>query len=416
MSRIAVIGSGISGLSAAYFLSRRHSVTLFEREARLGGHTHTHRVAAPEGDLPVDTGFIVHNPANYPKFSRLLRELGVETQASDMSFSVSSDGQGPDWSSREPLRLALRSANVLDRAWRGFLPEIARFNRRAPCLLDEPSPERLTLSEYLARERFGPRLRDHYLYPLAASVWSTPADRIDDFPAATIVRFFKNHGFLGLFTQGKWRSIRGGSSSYIAPLTDPFRERIRLAAPIERISRDSRGVTVHARGLSEERFDEVVIACHGDQVLPMLADATPEETRVFSAFRTNANQARLHTDTRVLPRRRRAWASWNFRRGGARGSGLSVTYHMNRLQALPTSTDYCVSLNSNGDVAPERLVASVEYRHPLFTRDSVAAQRRWADVSGVLRTHYCGAYWGYGFHEDGLASALAVAERLGVTW
>ncbi len=416
MSRIAVIGSGISGLSAAHFLSRRHSVTLFEREERLGGHTHTHRVQAPEGALPVDTGFIVHNPRNYPKLSRLLRELSVETQQSDMSFSVSSGGDGPDWSSREPLRLALRSANLLDRAWRGFLPEIARFNRRAPCLLDEPSPDRLTLSEYLTRERFGKRFRDHYLYPLAASVWSTSADRVDDFPAATVVRFFKNHGFLGFFTQSPWRSIRGGSASYIPPLTAPFRERIRLAAPIERVMRDGRGVTVRARGLADERFDEVVFACHGDQVLPMLADPTPEETSVFSAFRTSANEAKLHTDTSVLPFRRRAWASWNFRRSRAQDGRLSVTYHMNRLQALPTGTDYCVSLNANGEVDPSRLLARMEYRHPLFTRESAAAQRRWAEVSGVFRTHYCGAYWGYGFHEDGLVSALAVAERLGVSW
>ena len=416
MSRIAVLGSGISGLSAAHFLSRRHRVTLFEAEARLGGHTHTHRVEAPEGTIPVDSGFIVHNPRNYPRLSRLLRELSVETQDSDMSFSVSSGGRGPDWSSREPLRLALRSANLLDRAWRGFLPEIARFNRRAPCLLDEPSPERLTLSEFLTRERFGARFRDHYLYPLAASVWSASAEHVDEFPAATVVRFFMNHGFLGFFTQSRWRSIRGGSSSYIEPLTAPYRERIRLSAPIERVVRDSRGVTVRARGRADERFDEVVFACHGDQVLPVLADPTPEERSVFSAFQTNANAATLHTDTSVLPRRRRAWASWNFRRGETPGRPLSVTYHMNRLQALPTRTDYCVSLNAGAEADPSRLIARMNYRHPLFTRESAAAQARWAEVSGVFRTHYCGAYWGHGFHEDGLASALAVAGRLGVSW
>jgi predicted NAD/FAD-binding protein len=416
LSRIAVIGSGISGMSAAYFLSRRHEVTLFEREQRLGGHTHTVSVAAPEGRLPVDTGFIVHNVKNYPNLSRLLRELRVATQASDMSFSVSDDAPGLEWSSREPIRLALKSANLFDSSWHGFLGEIARFNRRASALLDEASPDRLTLSEYLRRERFGDRLRDRYLYPLAASVWSASPDRIDDFPAATLVRFFKNHGFLGFFTQSRWRSIRGGSASYIPPLTDPYRARIRLSAPIERVTRNSRGVSVLARGRELERFDEVVFACHGDQVLPMLGDPTAAERSVFSAFKTSLNQTKLHTDTSVLPRRRRSWASWNFRRAHADPRRLTVTYHMNRLQALPTQTDYCVSLNTNGSVDPARVLRRMEYRHPLFTRESTASQLRWAEVSGVSRTHYCGAYWGYGFHEDGLNSALQVAERLGVTW
>ena len=403
-------------MSVAYFLSRRHTVTLFEREDRLGGHTHTIPVAAAEGSIPIDTGFIVHNRRNYPNLTRLFAELGVATQPSDMSFSVTSTPRGFEWSSRAPIELALRSANPFDAAWSGFLGEIIRFNRAARRLLDRPEPDTLTLSEFLRREGFSARFEDQYLLPLASAVWSTNLERVAEFPAATLVRFFQNHGFLGIFTQAKWRTVTGGSATYIAPLTAPYRERVVLSARLDRVLRDADGVTVRAQGRPEERFDEVVFACHGDEVLPVLADATTQEKQVFWSFRTIRNSAVLHTDTSVLPRRRKAWASWNYRRIAGERRRVCVTYHMNRLQRLPTREDYCVSLDAEGLVDESRVLRRLVYDHPLFTRDAVAAQRRWSQVSGMNRTHYCGAYWGYGFHEDGLNSALRVAERLGVSW
>lgn len=416
MSRIAVIGSGIAGMSAGHFLSRRHAVTLYEREARLGGHTRTVSVAAPEGRIPVDTGFIVHNRRNYPNLTRLFGELGVATQESDMSFSVTSAPPGLEWSSRAPLALALRSINPFGGAWRGFLGEVVRFNRTAPRLLDETRADELTLSEFVRRERFSARFLEQYLFPLASAVWSTAPADVEAFPAATLVRFFQNHGFLGFFTQASWRSVVGGSSAYIAPLTAPYRDRIVLSARVERVTRDPSGVTVTAAGRPDERFDEVVFACHGDEVLPMLADATAEEREVLSAFRTTENRTTLHTDTSVMPRRRSAWASWNSRSVSGGRRGVCVTYHMNRLQSLSTRQDYCVSLNADELLDPTRVLARMTDCHPLFTRETIAAQRRWAEISSVHRAHFCGAYWGYGFHEDGLNSALRVAERLGVSW
>jgi predicted NAD/FAD-binding protein len=416
VSRIAIIGSGIAGMSAAYFLRRRHAVTLFEREPRLGGHTHTVAVATPEGTVPVDTGFIVHNRRNYPNLTRLFAELGVATQESDMSFSVTSAPSGPEWSSRKPFALALRSANPFDGAWRGFLVEMGRFHRAAPRLLAETHADEMTLSDFVRRERFSARFLEQYLFPLASAVWSTTLTEVERFPAATLVRFFQNHGFLGFFTQSPWRAVSGGSSSYIAPLTAPYRERIVLSARIERVTRDADGVTVVSAGRPPERFDEVVFACHGDQVLPILADATDEERNVLSAFRTTENRTTLHTDTSLLPRRRRAWASWNYHRIAGERRRACVTYHMNRLQKLATRQNYCVSLNADGLLDDSRVLERMTYNHPRYTREAVAAQRRWDRISGAHRAHFCGAYWGYGFHEDGLNSALRVAERLGVCW
>jgi predicted NAD/FAD-binding protein len=415
MSRIAVIGSGISGMAIAYFASRRHEVTLFEREPRLGGHTHTVPVSTREGVLGVDTGFIVLNEPNYPNLVRLFRELGVETQPSDMSFSVASGRGGFEWSSRGFSGLFADRANLVNPRFYAFLGEIVRFNRRAPRLLDEPDGGATTLSAFLAREGFTRAFRESYLLPMAGAVWSTPLEKMNDFPAATLVRFFQNHGFLGVRTQRPWRAVRGGSASYIPLLTAPYRNRIRLASPVERVTRERDGVTVRVRG-QEARFDEAVFACHGDEALPMLSDASEAEREVLSAFRTSANPTWLHTDTSVLPRRRRAWASWNALGSGEDAGRPRVTYHMNRLQRLCAAEDYCVTLHPEGFVDESRAIRKLAYRHPLYDAAVVRAQGRWEEISGVRGTHYCGAHWGYGFHEDGLTSALRVASRLGVSW
>jgi predicted NAD/FAD-binding protein len=416
MSRVAVIGSGISGLAAAWLLSRKHEVTLYEREPRLGGHTHTHEVEDPAGVLNVDSGFIVFNEVNYPLLCRLFRELDVPTAPSDMSFSVSTRPRGLAWSSRGLGGLFSQRLNLLrPRFWK-FLGQIARFNREAPRLLDRPGAEAVTLGDWLGQERFSDDFRDHYLVPMSAAVWSTPAREMLRFPAATLVRFFGNHGFLGVTTQHPWRTIPGGCSRYIEPLLRPFRERLHVGHPVTAVHREPSGATVHAEGLAPARFDEVVFAVHGDQVLPMLTRPTRDEEQVFRAFSSNRNEAALHTDAGLMPPRRRTWASWNHVRIAGAEDRLVVTYHMNRLQSLGARRNWFVSLNAEGLLVEDRVVRRMTYEHPRYTPEAVRAQGRWADVSGRNRTHYCGAYWGYGFHEDGLKSAVRVAQRMGVEW
>ncbi|MCE9584944.1 MAG: FAD-dependent oxidoreductase [Planctomycetes bacterium] len=416
MSRVAVIGSGISGLAAGWLLSARHTVSLFEKEPRLGGHTDTHSVATPDGPVPIDTGFIVHNEVNYPLLCRLLRELNIPTAESDMSFGVSSRPERLTWCSRGLNGLFAQRGNLLRPEFYALLREINRFNSTAALLLDEKEADAWTLGTWLGRERFSSDFCEHYLIPMAAAVWSTAPREVMKFPAATLVRFFQNHGFLGFRTQHRWRTIPGGCSRYIDPCVQRFRDRVYSGRLVKRVERTSAEVTVRAEGLPPMTFDEVVFACHGDEVLPALADPTQGEREVFAAFTTNRNEVALHTDASILPAKRRAWASWNHLRVAGAESRLVVTYHMNRLQKLATKTDYFVSLNAEGLIREDRVVKRMTYRHPQFTLDAIRAQGRWQDVSGRNRTHYCGAYWGNGFHEDGVRSAVRVAQRMGIEW
>lgn len=416
MKRVAVIGSGISGLAAAWLLSRRYEVSVFEKDDRIGGHTHTVMVDAADGTIPVDTGFIVHTEKNYPNFVRLMRELGVETMASDMSFAVTSFDDGFEYSSRG-LRgwFAVRS-NALNPAHYRLAFEIMRFNREAKTLVASPLASRLTLGEMLDRGRFGHAFRERYLYPMASAVWSMSFAEIAEFPAAALVKFFDHHGMLGIDTHPEWRVIRGGSHRYLAPITAPYAGRITTGAAISRVARDADGVTIHVDGRAPERFDEVVFACHGDQVLPLLDRPTDEERAVFAKFRTSANETVLHTDARLLPRRPDARASWNYGIDARAARQVSVTYHMNRLQSLDTRDDYCVTLNGTDRIEPSKVIRSMIYHHPSYDLGALEAQARWGEVSGAMRTHYCGAYWFYGFHEDGMKSAVRVAKALGVEW
>lgn len=412
--RIAVIGSGISGLAAAYYLSRKHEVHLFEKDDRIGGHTHTVRVESSGGPLAVDTGFIVHNDRTYPNLVKLLAELGVETQPSDMSFGVSCRRSGFEYSSRGLGGFFAQRSNVWRPAHYRLFAEIVRFNREAPKLLSEPRSRDWTLGEVMERGRYRADFIDRYLYPMAAAVWSMETGMIRSFPASTLIRFFANHGMLGLNTHPKWKVIRGGSCAYLGPLTAPYRGRIHTGVQIERVQRDESGVTLRMAGRASQRFEQVVFACHGNQVLPMLAEPSETERAVMGCFTTSRNEVCLHTDSDLLPRRKAAWASWNYHLADG-SEGATLTYHMNRLQGLAAEDEYCVTLNGNGAIDPSKVLRRLVYAHPLYTRAAIDAQGRWAEISGVRRTHFCGAYWGYGFHEDGLNSALRVAAALGVT-
>lgn len=413
MKKIAIIGAGISGLSAGYYLSRKYEVSLFEKESRLGGHTHTINVDSSIGQLPVDTGFIVHNTRTYPNFIRLMKELGVETQASDMSFSVSHQKTDFEYSSRGTNGFFAQRSNFLNPSHYFLLKEIIRFNRQSLELLDDPQGDNVTLGEYMDAKHFGQKFRKLYLYPMASAVWSTSLEKILDFPAATLIRFFDNHGMLGINTNPEWRVIKGGSNKYIEPMTAPFKERIFTGQNLLAVTRTDAGVKLSFED-KELWFDEVVFACHGNQTLSLLSDATETERQVLQNFQTSRNETVLHTDSKILPRNPNARASWNYQVNETSVSSTTLTYHMNRLQSLPVKEDYCVSLNTNGAIDKSTVLRNLVYYHPLYTKDTIRAQQRWSEISGKNHTHFCGAYWFYGFHEDGLNSGLRVARALGI--
>ena len=418
VSRVAVIGSGISGLAAAYYLSRKHEVFLFERENRLGGHTHTVTVESSRGPLAVDTGFIVHNDHTYPNLIRLLTELGVPRANSDMSFAVSCRRSGYEYSSRGLRGYFAQKRNVLRPDSYLLFREIRRFNREAPRLFGRPDAMRLKLGDFLDERRFTQLFREFYLYPMASAVWSCAHEAVCEFPAAMLIRFFDNHGMLTINGHPQWKTIPGGCSRYIDPITVPFRKRTFTGVNIRSVARDEQGVTLRfADSRPEQRFDHVVFATNGDRVLPLLENPSDTERDVLQNFSTSRNDVVLHCDDNLLPRLPAARASWNYllhlnsRNGQA---PATMTYHMNRLQSLPVQENYCVTLNANGSIRPEKVLRRFVYHHPIFTLDSMRAQQRWRLINGVNRTHFCGAYWLCGFHEDGVNSALRVAQALGV--
>ncbi len=410
--RIAIIGSGISGLAAGWYLSRKHEIFLFEKEPRLGGHTNTVMVENGGDPIPVDTGFIVHNDRTYPNLVKLLSELGVETNPSDMSFSVACRQTGFQYSSRGINGFFAQRSNLLRRQHYLLLTEILRFNRTAPTLLDQPGAESATIGDVMDEGRYHQAFADRYLFPMASAVWSMSLDSIRSFPALTLLRFFSNHGMLGINTHPKWKVIRGGSHTYIPLLTAPFEERIFLGARIASVSRQENSVTLNFHDRPAMDFDQVVFACHGNQILPLLKQPTEVERDVLGNFRTSRNVATLHTDASLLPSRTVARASWNYNLGLNGKSAVAVTYHMNRLQSLNSAQNYCVTLNGEDVIDDAKVLRKIVYHHPLYTHQAIRAQARWSEISGRNRTHYCGAYWFYGFHEDGLNSALRVARAL----
>jgi predicted NAD/FAD-binding protein len=398
--KIAVIGAGIAGNVAAWHLHRwGHEITVFEAAGHVGGHTHTHAV---DGHA-IDTGFIVFNERTYPHFVALLERLGVGSQPSSMSFSVRNEASGLEYNGSTLNTLFAQRRNLVRPSFYRMLADILRFNRQAPQLLE--TGEEISLAVYLRNQEYSSQFIDEYLIPMGAAIWSTDPQRMLEFPARFFVRFFHNHGMLSVNDRPQWRVVRGGSARYVEELTAPFRDRIRLRTPVETVRRLAGAVLVRPRGGAAERFERVFIACHADQALGMLADPTPLEREVLGAIRYQENEAVLHTDTALLPRARRAWAAWNYHVAPG-SSRVALTYNMNILQGLDARATYCVTLNRTRDIRPERIVKRLVYHHPLFSPEAVAAQQRQHELNGALGTYYCGAYWRFGFHEDGVVSAL----------
>ena len=415
--RIAVVGTGIAGLTSAWLLSRRHEVYVFESESRIGGHTATIDVRIGGEDYAIDTGFIVFNDRTYPNFIRLLSELGVRSQPTEMSFSVSHDPADVEYSGSNLGTLFAQRRNLFRPAYWRMLRDILRFNRESIRDLESGHlGEGTTLGEYLDSRRYSREFRDWYLVPMGAAIWSSGTQGMAEFPLAFFVRFFRNHGLLSIDDRPQWHTLVGGSRSYLGPLTRPFAANIRCNTAIRRVTRDADGVSLAGDDGLIGHFDQVVLACHSDQALAMLADPTPAEREVLGAIPYRGNEVILHTDERLLPARRRAWSSWNYRVRREGGELPVLTYDMNILQRLDASHTFCVTLNDTAAIDPARILGRFHYSHPVFTVPGIAAQQRWSEVNGVNRSWYCGAWWANGFHEDGVASAVRVAEGLGERW
>jgi predicted NAD/FAD-binding protein len=411
--KIAIIGSGIAGLTSAYLLNRRHDIRVFEASDWIGGHTHTVDVQVDGQSYALDTGFIVFNDWTYPNFIRLLSQLGVGFKATEMSFSVSDPLSGVEYNGHNLNSLFAQRRNLISPKFWGMVRDILRFNREA---LDDLNQQRIastmTLGDYLKANGYSERFTQHYIVPMGAAIWSMSLNDMLGFPLQFFVRFFKNHGLLSVSDRPQWCVVEGGSSSYVAPLTESFKQHIRLNCPVSRVERDAEGVTVHSAA-GAERFDKVIFACHSDQALALLAEPTRIEQEILGALPYADNDVVLHTDTRLLPKRPLAWASWNYRLGGPASQSAAVTYDMNILQGIQSDTTFCVSLNQTAAIDPSKILARYTYAHPQYSLAGMAAQARWEELLGSHHSYFCGAYWANGFHEDGVVSALRVAREFG---
>jgi len=419
--RIAIVGAGVSGLVAAHLLHREHEIVVYEAGAYAGGHANTIRVDTPLGSHHVDTGFVVMNDRNYPNFTRLLDRLDVARQPTHMSFSVKGEDEDFEYAGT-PRGLFCQPSNLLSPRFQRMILDLLRFNRELRQMLTGEGTETLleeSLEEFLARRRFSPAFVERLIVPQVSAVWSADPRQMRSFPVRFVAEFFANHGMLGFRDRPRWSTIAGGSARYVDALIAPFRERVRLRTPVSAVTRHEDRVEL-AVGASHdgvsERFDQVVIATHSDQALTMLRDPSAQETRVLGAIPYQRNEAVLHTDSTLLPRRHRARAAWNYHLLREPKPLSTVTYYMNHLQRLHADRDFCVTLNRSEAIDPAKIIRTIPYSHPVYTPAGVAAQSEHASISGLAgRTHYCGAYWGWGFHEDGVLSALRACEPFGVT-
>lgn len=410
--KIAVVGGGISGLTAAYILSGAHDVTLFEANDYLGGHTNTIDLSVGARRYAVDTGFIVYNETNYPNFTKMLAILGVASQATSMSFSVRCDRCGLEYNGTSLNRLFAQRRNLFRPSFHRMIREILRFGREAPGTLAE-TDDTLTVEDYLALEGYDRGFAEHYLVPMGAALWSCPPGRLLQFPIRFLVEFFLNHSMLKTGKRPTWRVVKGGSRRYVEALASRMRVAVRLGCPVRSVRRFQERVEILAR--DKEYFDSVILACHADTSLSILEDPSDAEKEILGSFPYQRNDVALHGDAIVLPRNRLAWASWNYHLNEGESSAATVTYDMNILQDLRGAPLFCVTLNEEARIDPARVYRRFVYHHPLYTSGRSAAWKRHGELIDSNRTSYCGAYWGYGFHEDGVRSALAVCKRFGRT-
>jgi predicted NAD/FAD-binding protein len=421
VSTLAIVGTGIAGLGCGHFLQDDFDLTLFEQNSYAGGHTNTVDAREPGTgrSVPIDTGFMVCNRVTYPNLMRLFQELGVQLKPAPMSFSVRHSDRDLEFCGSSLNHLFAQRRNLLRPSFWRLLRSINRFNQEAIEALDDPSVARLTLAEYVRLRRYGSDFLELYLIPMSSAVWSTPPDLMLTFPAATLLRFFHNHGFLGLHTQHPWLTVVGGSRSYVQKLTAPWRDRIHLGDPAVRVTRGREGVTVSTASGKSLTFDHLILACHADQALRLLSDPTPAETRVLGEFHYQPNLATLHTDDRVMPNSKLAWSSWNYEVSGSR-SGKQVSaathYWMNELQGVSDRENYFVTINPSAGIAPDKVLRTIAYEHPLFSLGAVRAQAELPSLNhnanGGTETYFAGSYFRYGFHEDALLSAVDLSRKL----
>lgn len=416
--KIAIIGSGISGLTAAYLLNKKHDIHVFEKADRLGGHTATIDIDYKGDQLAIDTGFIVYNDRTYPNFIKLLSQIGVEAQNAPMGFSVSANKSGLEYAGNSVNSLFAQRKNILSPAFLKMLVEIVRFNKQAQRDLDNGGiSHAMTLGEYLTVNGYSEYFVRHYLVPMGAAIWSASFATMKAFSVDFFIRFFSNHGLLTVFNQPQWHVIKGGSKQYIAPLTAPYADKITLNSHIESVIRVNKNLVeiVFSDG-NKKIFDQVVFATHSDEALALLHDATELENDILSSIPYKENSVVLHCDESLLPKNKRTWSSWNYILGNNDNALPILTYNMNILQGLKTNRTYCVTLNADDMIDNDKVIARFTYAHPQFSVQSTQAQARWADINGVHNTWFCGAYWGNGFHEDGVLSACRMATHLGVTF
>jgi predicted NAD/FAD-binding protein len=413
MTKLAIIGGGVAGLGCAHLLHSRYDLSVFEQNDYAGGHTNTITVDEEGRAVPIDTGFMVYNEVTYPNLTRLFRELDVKTKPTSMSFSVHDSASGIEYNGAGLNRLFGRRRNLLNpRFWR-LLGQMSRFNAEAVRALDDPAFARHTLRQYVAERGYGDDFLHLFLVPMSSAVWSTPPDKMLDFPAVTLLRFFHNHGFLGLHTHHPWRTLEGGAKTYVAKMSEPWRGRVLLKSKAVKLSRASGRVRVTTADGAEAAFDKVILATHADETLRLLAEPTPSESRLLSQFEYQLNTATLHTDASFMPRRPLCWASWNYRIDG--DGRPSTHYWMNSLQGVSRRRNYFVSLNSHDRVAPGAVLRRLEYHHPVFNNGAIAAQKELPFLNRLApdqTTYFCGSYFKYGFHEDAFTSALECARAV----